>query len=87
MHYQIEDGVLARSVGDTVVLFHPETERLLTLHATGTRIWELLTEETDAERIIARLVNEFEGPTSLVEQQVVDFLVQLAKEQVVRQVE
>jgi hypothetical protein len=87
MRYQIVDGVLARSVGDTIVLFHPETERLLTLHATGTRIWELLCGETDAMRITARLVNEFDGPPSLMEQQVLEFLAQLAREWVIRPVE
>ena len=42
VQFQIADGVLARSVGDAVVLFQPATERLLALNECGARIWELL---------------------------------------------
>ena len=54
--YRIAEGVLARSVGETLVLFHPETERLVTLNRTGTRIWECLSEGDDPEAIIRRLI-------------------------------
>jgi hypothetical protein len=84
IRYQIVDGVLARPVGDTVVLFQPETERLLTLHSSGPRIWELLSEEASASQIIARLMDEFDGPGSLIEQQVLEFLDQLQQERIIR---
>jgi Coenzyme PQQ synthesis protein D (PqqD) len=87
IRYHIVDGVLARPVGDMVVLFHPETERLLTLHDSGPRIWELLSEEASASRIVARLMDEFDGPGSLIEQQVLEFLEQLKQERIIRQEE
>ena len=87
VRYQIVDGVLARLVGDLVVLFHPETGRLLTLHDSGPRIWALLSEEASASQIIARLIDEFDGPESLIEQQVMEFLDQLQQERIIRQEE
>jgi hypothetical protein len=84
IQYRIEEGVLARPVGDTVVLFHPQTERLLTLHDSGTRIWELLPECVNAAEIVNRLTEEFEGPEALIRQQVIEFLSQLEGERIVR---
>jgi hypothetical protein len=86
LQYRIADGVLARVVGDMVALFNPETERLLTLHESGTRIWELLRERTDTGAMIRRLQEEFDGPPDLIEQQVMQFLSQLEAERLVRRV-
>ena len=83
-HYQVVDGVLARPVDDTIVLFQPETERLLTLNACGARIWNLLTEGADVAQIIAQLAEEFEGPESMIQQQTVEFLAQLQGEEIIR---
>jgi hypothetical protein len=82
--YQITDGVLARTVGDAVVLFHPETERLFTLNGSATRIWELLSEESNTAQMLARLTVEFEGPESLIQQQALQFLSELEAEQIIR---
>jgi hypothetical protein len=84
VQYQITDGVLARTVGNTVVLFHPETERLLTLNGCGTRIWELLTEEPDTAPLLARLTGEFDGPEPQIRQQALQFLAELEAEQIIR---
>jgi PqqD family protein of HPr-rel-A system len=84
VRYRVDEGVLARSVGDAVVLFHPASERLLTLNASGTRIWELLSEEPDPARIAARLTQEFDDPELLLQQQVLEFLSQLETEQIIR---
>jgi hypothetical protein len=84
VQYQITDGVLARTVGDAVVLFHPETERLLTLNGPATRIWELLTEEANTAQLLARLSGEFDGPEPLIQQQALQFLSELEAEQIIR---
>jgi hypothetical protein len=84
MQYQIVDGVLARSVGESLVLFHPETERLLTLNACGTRIWELLLEGRNVAQIVVQLTEEFAGPAALIQGQMLEFLAQLESEQIIR---
>jgi hypothetical protein len=84
MQYQIVDGVLARSVGSSLVLLHPETERLLTLNACGARIWELLLEGRHVAQIVVQLTEEFAAPAALIQQQTLEFLTQLASEQIIR---
>lgn len=86
MHYQITDGVLAQTLGEQVVLFHPGTERLLTLNACGTRIWSLLTEETDAEQLVSQLADEFAGPEAIIQQQTLAFLAELEGEALIRRI-
>jgi hypothetical protein len=83
VHYRIVSDLLARPVGDSILLFHPGTERLLRLGGSGIRVWELLSEEGDAERIIARLCDEFEGSEPFIQQQVMEFLSQLEAEQII----
>jgi len=84
MEYQVTEGILARSVGEHVVLFHPETERLLTLNPWGARIWTLLTLDADALTIISRLAEEFSGEKGVIEQQTLEFLVYLDGEELIR---
>ncbi len=82
--YQIVDGVLARSVGESLVLFHPQTERLLTFNACGMRIWELLLEGRNIAQLVVQLTEEFAGPAALIQQQTLEFLTQLESEQIIR---
>jgi hypothetical protein len=84
LHYQITEGVLARSVGDAMVLFQPETERLLTLNGTGSRIWDRLSYGDSAAQIVDLLVEEYDGSVSLIRQQTLEFLAQLEGEKVIR---
>jgi hypothetical protein len=84
MRYQITEDVLARSVGGELVLLHPETERLVSLNATGGRIWELLPEEPDPEGIVARLTAEYDGSEPEIREEVLAFLSQLESEQLIR---
>jgi hypothetical protein len=82
--YQIAEGILARSVGENVVLFHPWTERLLTLNAPAGRIWTLLAEETSTAHLIARLADEYAGSPALIAQQTLEFLAELEREKILR---
>ena len=84
IRYEIEEAVLARSVGDTLVLFNPNTERLLTLNGCGSRIWQLLSEGASDPEIIERLIAEFDAPSSQIEQEAHRFLSELRAEQLIR---
>ena len=52
-------NVLSRRMGDDVVLFHLETDKFYELNGTAARFWELLTTESDANRICEQMLNEF----------------------------
>lgn len=84
MQYRVVDGVLARSVGDAVILFHPETERILSVRGSGIRVWELLCENGELARLIARLTEEYAGPAPIIQEETRQFLAQLESEQVIR---
>ena len=84
VQYCVSDGVLARSVGDTVILFHPESERLFSLHETGVRIWQIMAEQPEVDQIVARLIEEYEGSGIEIQQQVIEFLSKLEAERIIR---
>jgi hypothetical protein len=52
--------VIARRLDQDSVLVHIQTSRIFELNATGTRVWELLGEGLNVDRIVLRLVDEFE---------------------------
>jgi hypothetical protein len=84
VQHRIADGVLARTVGESVVLFNSETERLLSLNACGSRIWQLLSEGTSDREIIERLVEEFDGVSSQIERETCLFLAELEAERLIQ---
>jgi Coenzyme PQQ synthesis protein D (PqqD) len=55
------DEVVARRMGEAVVLIHLGTNRIYELNATGARIWELLAEGRSVEEIEEALSTEFEA--------------------------
>lgn len=87
MSYQIVDDVLARPLGDAVVLFQPETERLLTLNESGSRIWELLSEKATTAEITARLCEAYSAPEHVIQQEIQEFLLRLESERLIRRAE
>jgi hypothetical protein len=81
---EIAEDVLARAIGDSLVLFHPVTERLVTLNASGRHIWEMLSECGDAAQLITQLADQFNGLQADIQQQTLEFLTQLESEQMIR---
>lgn len=54
------DAVVARWVGDDLVLVHLDRGNIFTLNATGARAWELLGEGRSLESVEVALADEFE---------------------------
>jgi hypothetical protein len=52
--------VVARKVGDQVVLVDLSTNRFYSLNSTGARLWELVGSEPDREVIRRQMREEFE---------------------------
>jgi hypothetical protein len=53
-------NVVARSVGDELVLVHLQTNRFYSLNRTGARLWELLQANGDPERLRRQMLEEFD---------------------------
>ena len=81
--FRIAEQVLTRRVRESDVLFHPETERLLILNECGSRIWDLLSEGVELADVIQCLREEFQEAEAQVEDEVLEFLSELEREQVI----
>jgi hypothetical protein len=52
-------NVIARRIGDDIVLFHLDSDRFYELNGTAARFWELLNEGQDTAEIRNQLLEEF----------------------------
>ncbi|MEM8963419.1 MAG: PqqD family protein [Acidobacteriota bacterium] len=57
--YRIADGVLMREVDGEAVLLDLDSQRYFGLDPVGTRIWQLLAEHGDRDRVMSDLLDEF----------------------------
>jgi hypothetical protein len=76
--------VLARRLGDELVLVHLDTNQIYTLNETGARFWELLAERSDREGIEAALEAEFDVTSDEVSAEVDRLVAELASLDLVR---
>ena len=72
--------VIAKRLDQTTVLVDISTSRIFELNETGTRVWELLGQGLNAERIIQHLVLEFEVANSQAAEELKTLLSQLQDE-------
>ena len=61
--------VLARKVGEEIVLVHMGRNEIFALNSTGARLWELLAEGCSRSQAIDRLRSEFDAPDEAVERE------------------
>ena len=86
MRYVPQANVVARRLEDAVVLVHLDSSRIFTLNATGSRIWDLLTEDSqggDPESLERKLRDEYNVDTEQLHSDVMTLLGQLEDERFV----
>jgi len=66
-----------------IVLVHMKTDRILSLNATGTRIWQLLSAGLEVREIRERLLEEFEVVEQTLKADVDDLLEALRRERLI----
>lgn len=52
-------NVIARRLGDEVVLFHLDSDRFYELNGTAARFWELLSEQESSAQVYEAMLKEF----------------------------
>jgi hypothetical protein len=57
---RVRPDVMARRLGDAIVLVHLQTNRIYELNATGARIWELLESGRTIDQVTDDLRLEFD---------------------------
>lgn len=72
--------VLARRVGEEVVLVHMARNEIFTLNRTGARLWELLREGRTRSAAVEQLKTEFDASAETVEREADDFMALLERE-------
>jgi hypothetical protein len=61
--------VLARRVGDELVLVHMGRNEIFALNTTGARLWELLSEGRTRSAAVEQLMSEFDASAETVERE------------------
>lgn len=74
---RIAPDVLFQEVGGEAVLLNLASERYFGLDAVGTRIWQLIEQNTPVADIVARIGDEFDAPGEAIERDVDVLLQQL----------
>ncbi|GMK41155.1 hypothetical protein PCCS19_42110 [Paenibacillus sp. CCS19] len=76
-------GNLASNMNGETVMFRIESGKYFNLGQIGGRIWSLIESPKTVDAIVSELTSEFDVSEEQCETQVVDFLAQLAKEQLI----
>lgn len=79
-----DPDVVARRVGDEVVLVHLGTSHIFALNSTGARFWELLNSCSSWEEIEDTIQNEYDASPGDVRKSITGLLTNLEAEGLVR---
>ena len=72
--------VISKRLDQTSVLVHIPTNRIFELNETGSRVWEMMGENLNADQIVRRLVDEFEVEEAQAANEVAELLTRLRDE-------
>ncbi len=72
--YITREGVVARAVGDEMVLLDVNAGTYFTLNAVGSFIWERLGHGADVESIVNAIVEEFDVTPEVASLDTTEFL-------------
>lgn len=72
--------VIAKRLDEVMVLVHIPTNRIFELNETGTRVWAMIGEGLDPDRIVRCLVDEFDVEEARAADEVKELLERLSNE-------
>jgi hypothetical protein len=78
--FRLHPDVLARKVGDEIVLVHMGRNEIFSLNRTGARLWELLSEGRTRSEAVEQLTTEFDVSQETVEQEADRLIAMLERE-------
>lgn len=79
-----DSSVSYKLIGDELIIVDPYRHKLLRLNNVGRAIWELLDDSYSASQIITILKEEFEVEEKALHKDVVHFLKELLKREMIR---
>jgi hemerythrin-like domain-containing protein len=66
MNIQVASDIIATKVDDETALLNIRTGKYYALNAVGGRIWELVAEHGETEKILRVLLEEFNAPEAVL---------------------
>jgi Coenzyme PQQ synthesis protein D (PqqD) len=81
--FRVHPDVLARRVGEEVVLVHSGRNEVFSLNATGARFWELLSDGRSRSEAVEQLTAEFDVTRVAAEEEANRLLAMLEHENLV----
>lgn len=64
---EIGDSVILQRLNDEAILLNMSSQQYYGLNDTGTRMWELLIELGEPQKVVAQLQQDFPVPVSMLE--------------------
>jgi hypothetical protein len=81
--FRVLPDVLARRVGDELVLVHSARNEVFSLNSTGARLWELLSEGRSRSETVEQITEEFDVTREMAEEEADRLLAALERENLV----
>ncbi len=77
------DNVLTQETSDGLVLLDPDGGEYFALNEVGARVWELCDGARTVTEVVGVLAEEFEAPSEVIRDDVLELLEELAAERLV----
>ncbi|HAR34603.1 MAG TPA: hypothetical protein DCR95_11130 [Desulfobacter sp.] len=90
--YKISEDIIFKEIEGTSILIPVISgvgdlnSDIFQLNETGSRVWEMLDGKTPLEKIILTLIDEYDAPTKIIEQDVFNLIQNLLKKQFVYEI-
>lgn len=80
---KVSDNVLFQQINNECVLLNMESEQYFGLDDVGARIWEILSEDGDTEKAIAKLQTEYDTDAETLRKDLSTLLTELESEKLI----
>ncbi len=80
----LSTDISARAIGDETIVLSLPSSRYFTITGVGTRLFELLAEDTSVEELVGSIVDEYEVDPGTARRDIEAFLDRLRDAQILR---
>jgi hypothetical protein len=80
---RVSPSTLHREIHDETILLHLDTGEYYGLGGTATRIWQLIVEDGDLDRIEAAIIEEFDADREILSNELRSVIAELVAKQLI----
>ncbi len=78
------DNIVTNEIDGELVMVNIDMGKYYGFDNIGTKVWELIEEETKIADIIKKLLEEYNAPEEIIEKDVLKFLTKLEEERIIK---